>query len=342
MNRKRRRVKVNNTVYCPNCEKVVTYTEEITKNKKGNLDGVEFFYDEKKAFCDECKTEVMPDDLHDDNLDASLDAYREAIGIISGKDVAEIPEKYAIGKRPLSIMLGWGEQTLTRYLDGKIPSKEYSDELKNIYEDPRYYNLILERNREKITELAYEKSKRKVKALIEETRSTEPAIDRVANYLIIKCNDLTPLALQKGLYYCDSFSLGFFNEPMFKEDCQAWMHGPVYARIYEKYKEFLYHPIEATLGENEISLTASEKVIVDNVAKYLCCYSGKTLEKFTHEEAPWLDARKNVPANESSENIISKELMKEYFKKIIERYNMSDPSDIKIYAAAMFEKTFGY
>lgn len=333
---------MNNTVYCPNCEKLVTYTEEITKNKKGNLDGVEFFYDEKKAFCDECKTEVMPDDLHDDNLDASLDAYREAIGIISRKDVAEIPRKYAIGKRPLSVMLGWGEQTLSRYIDGKVPSREYSEELKNIHDDPRYYNLMLERNKDRITEIAYEKSKRKVKEIIENAKYTESPIDRVANYLIMKCNDLTPLALQKGLYYCDCFSSGFYNEPMFQDECQAWIHGPAYSRIYKKYKEFLYHPIDTSINEKEISLTASEKAIADNVAKYLCCYSGKTLEKFTHEESPWIAARKNTPANESSNNPISKELMKAYFRKIIERYNMSDPSDIKIYAAAMFEKTFGY
>ena len=51
--------------------------------------------------------------------------------IIENKKVfsKDILRKYKIGKKPLSKLLGWGEVTITRYINGDIPSKLYSDEL---------------------------------------------------------------------------------------------------------------------------------------------------------------------------------------------------------------------
>ena len=40
--------------------------------------------------------------------------------------------------------------------------------------------------------------------------------------------------------------------------------------------------------------SSSEIAILDSVAKHICCYSGKVLEKFTHSEAPWLSARADL------------------------------------------------
>ena len=54
-------------------------------------------------------------------------AFREKEGLISVSEMELILDKYDIGKRPLSLLLGWGEGTLTRYLDGDIPTKQYSD-----------------------------------------------------------------------------------------------------------------------------------------------------------------------------------------------------------------------
>ena len=35
--------------------------------------------------------------------------------IISKKEIEQILEKYNIGKKPLSLLLGWGEVTVIRY-----------------------------------------------------------------------------------------------------------------------------------------------------------------------------------------------------------------------------------
>jgi len=38
------------------------------------------------------------------------------------------------------LLLGWGEQTFSRYCDGDLPTKQYSEILKKIYDDQHYYS----------------------------------------------------------------------------------------------------------------------------------------------------------------------------------------------------------
>ena len=68
----------------------------------------------------------------------------------------------------------------------------------------------------------------------------------------------------------------------------------------------------------------------------ICCYSGKILERFTHNEAPWLAARGDLPVTAPSDRIIGKSLIGEYFSAVKAKYNMVNPGDIKEYAQDMF------
>ncbi len=45
---------------------------------------------------------------------------------------------YKIGKAPLSLALGFGEVTIPRYLEGQVPSEEYSDIMKAALSSPAY------------------------------------------------------------------------------------------------------------------------------------------------------------------------------------------------------------
>jgi hypothetical protein len=59
-------------------------------------------------------------------LEQLYSEFRKQHNIISLEKIIEIPEKYNIGKRPLSLLLGWGEQTFSRYYDGDMPTQQYS------------------------------------------------------------------------------------------------------------------------------------------------------------------------------------------------------------------------
>ena len=71
---------------------------------------------------------------------------------------------------------------------------------------------------------------------------------------MVSCSDITPLALQKLLYYAQGFFKAFTGEYLFHNNCEAWVHGPVYRSVYYKYKNYGYNPIE----ENECEYTDIE------------------------------------------------------------------------------------
>jgi len=326
------------TTFCPKCRKDVSFS--VTEIQLENeLKGVKYEYYGKKAICDDCKEEVYVPEVEDFNLKSLYNEYRKKNDIIALEKVLEIPEKYAIGKRPFSILLGWGEMTFSRYCDGDMPTKQYSDILQKIYEDPKFYLNILEENKEKLKSFtSYEKSKRKVDELLGVKGLNLTNIDTVVDYLICKCEDITPLALQKALYYIQGFYYAFFEKFIFTNDCEAWVHGPVYREIYDRYSSYKFDPIDSPGECDEKTLTVNEKAIIDSVIKNLCCFSGKTLEKFTHSEQPWLQTRGDLPASVSCDRIITKDLIGRYFVEVKKHYDMMDIFDIEQYSKKMFEK----
>lgn len=117
---------------------------------------------------------------------------------------------------------------------------------------------------------------------------------------------ISNLKLQKLLYYAQGVYLAMYDEPLFNENIVAWQHGPVVVSIYEKYKRFKARSIE----EADVS-----PVIVDSKAENILIwvynefgkYTAWALRNMTHEETPW----KSTPQN----GIISRDLIKNYFKK---------------------------
>ena len=136
-------------VFCEVCRADVFYTvkEEIFRNK---LKGETYEYVGRKCVCSTCGAEVYVADIEDENLKLLYDEYRQKNEIISLEKIMEIPDKYNIGKRPLSLLLGWGEMTFSRYYEGYVPTKQYSDILQRIYDEPNYFLELLEKNRDKL------------------------------------------------------------------------------------------------------------------------------------------------------------------------------------------------
>lgn len=329
---------IERKVFCDECRNDVNYTVESVE-MSGTLKGKTYTYLGKIAHCIDCNSEIYVAEINDYNLKALYDKYREEQGLVSLDVILKIPKKYAIGKRPLSLLLGWGEHTFSRYCEGDIPTRQYSEILQKIYDNPKYYDQILEDNKRNLkTEAAYKKSKKAVnKLLVGEMRETAK-IDLAIEYLLNKCEDITPLALQKALYYIQGFYYAFYKTFLFSEDCQAWIHGPVYRDVYFRYRNYKFDPIDYNGEVDDTLLSSSEKAIFESVAKHICCYSGKVLEKFTHSETPWLLARGELTETETSDRVMTKESIGNYFISVKEKYNMINPNDIKEYAQIMFQQ----
>lgn len=327
-------------VFCEECRKDVNFAVE-DKQMEGTIKGISYKYMGKIARCTDCQSEIYVAEVNDYNLKALYDEYRKKNNIISLEEILEISQKYGIGKRPLSLLLGWGEHTFSRYCDGDIPTKQYSEELKKINEDPHYYNEILEKNKANLnSEITYTKSKKAVEKLIGKDSNQKSKINIAIEYLLNKCEDITPLALQKLLYYVQGFYYAINEEFLFEEDCQAWVHGPVYPEVYQKYKDYRFDPIKQSSEPEDLGLTSSETAILDSVSKNLSCYSGKVLEEFTHSETPWLKAREHLSKFEPTTRIIQKEDIGNYFNEVKEKYKMTNPDDIKLYAQNKFERLY--
>ena len=329
--------------FCEKCHDMIEYEVREVKKEK-NIKGKRIEYVGKEAYCRECGEEMFVAEIRDYNLQMLDEAFRKQENLITVKEIEKILEVYDIRKRPLSLLLGWGECTVTRYLNGDIPTKQYSDILKKILEDPKCMKEILEQNKERITDHAYSLCEIAIEKFEEGLKrqpapKTEDKIDSVVKYFLINCYDITPLALQKLLYYAQAFHKVFNGQYLFADDCEAWVHGPVYRNVYFKYKDYGYNPIEENIDDyKDVELTEVEEETLDSIIRNFGCYSGKVLEKMTHIETPWRQSRKGLHENEASEREIDKNVIFEYFNKIKNKYNMLNISDISDYSMDLFKK----
>ncbi len=71
----------------------------------------------------------------------------------------------------------------------------------------------------------------------------------VANYLLDLADKegrgLSPMKLQKLLYYAYGWWMGYKNERLFNEAIEAWNYGPVVRSVYHEFKRFGNDSIKA-------------------------------------------------------------------------------------------------
>ena len=124
---------------------------------------------------------------------------------------------------------------------------------------------------------------------------------------------ITPLKLQKILYYAQGYYLAKFDKPLFNEDFQAWAHGPANPAIYDKYKDYRFESIDEP-EEELYDFDEDISLFLAHIWDDFGIYDGKYLEELTHNEFPWIKARKGYEPGQKCEVVIKKEDMKEFFK----------------------------
>lgn len=324
--------------FCIECGHDVAYNVESNRVEI-TARGVTFSYVEMTAICTECGEPIYVPEVNDENISSMEEAYRTAKKIITISELQELLKKYNIGAGPLAKLLGYGSITINRYVLGQLPSKAHSDELLELKSNVVKMDALLEERKDLISKSAYEKSRKALDDLDELYGGDK--IDVVARYIINKSGDITAMSLQKLLYYVQAFYKALFGKPIFENDCQAWVHGPVYPEIYYKYKKYGPNLIDVPVdgGHREMEkLSDVEKNFLDTILFAFGNYSGKILKEMTHKEKPWLEARGTLLPQDRSTNIIKKTTINEYFKDVIEKYNIINPCDISEYSTKMYEK----
>ncbi len=328
------------TDFCINCEKETKFT--LTKKKiKREIRQKEYEFEITVAICNECGEEMAVPGLLDLNAKEIDEQYRKMEDLITVDEIESLMDIYNIGKAPLSYAMGFGEITITRYLAGQVPSKEYSQIMRLALYYPAIMKKHLEENKEKIGETAYKKSMKATDELVG-TFSLSNELVAVISYIFEKMEEVTPLALQKLLYFAQGIFMAQYNRPLFEEDCMAWIHGPVYEKVYDLFRDFKYNPIDdkrfAMIKGRFVNLTEEQKEVVDLVINTFGRYGGKTLEQITHNEEPWQKAREGYSLEEKSREIINKDDIKGYFEKVCKKYDMSSTKGINLYINSISEK----
>ena len=327
------------TDFCTSCRKDTEYTlqkRNITKTIKNK----EYIFSITVAICDVCGEEMSIPGLIDRNIQEVDDQYRAYEGIVSIDDIEKLMKIYKIGKGPLSLALGFGEVTVARYLSGQIPAQEYSDILRTALTSPSFMKGKLQENKDKIAPAAYNKAI-EAATQIENLFSVSDKMLRVISYVFEKLEEVTPLMLQKLLYFIQGVFCALYKRPMFYENCQAWVHGPVYPEVYDMFRDFKYNPIEdarfAIFEGTEDELTEDERRVIDLVVNTFGEYSGKMLERITHKELPWRSARKGYGNNIPSREPILMEDIAVYFIEKHKEYNFSSELGLRNYIRSILQ-----
>lgn len=326
--------------FCIECRKETEYflqKQNIVKRIKEK----EYTFGITTAVCAECGMEMSIPGLIDKNIQEIDEQYRTKEGLVSIEDIENLMKIYRIGKAPLSLSLGFGEVTIPRYLDGQIPSKEYSNVIKEALTSPAYMKQKLTENREKITNAAYKKAMAAADSL-EGLFSVSEKMLRVISYVFERLEEVTPLMLQKILYFIQGIYSALYGKPVFHEDCRAWIHGPVYPEVYDLFRDFKYNPIDdarfALLEGTADALTDDEKRVIDLVANTFGVYSGKVLERITHNETPWRESRKGYGDSIPSSELLSKERIMKYYVAVNKKYGIDTEEGLRTYIHDMLEK----
>lgn len=117
---------------------------------------------------------------------------------------------------------------------------------------------------------------------------------------------LTNLKLQKLLYYQQGFHLAVFDTPLFEEDVEAWMYGPVVPVVYNEYSSYGSSSLPEI--KETISLSDEEEELFNEVYDAYRDFSAIGLMNRTHKEKPWTSV---YPHDRGT--VISQKSMKEYF-----------------------------
>ena len=149
-------------------------------------------------------------------------------------------------------------------------------------------------------------------------RKTTNSATQIAKALLCIAKDenikLDHLKLQKLLYFAQAISLVRNNKPIFKDQIQAWKHGPVVEPVYSTYKKYGKKYIScAEKDKSTIKLSIEDIKVLEDTLETFKEYEGVELKDMTHKHLPW-----NESFEENKNNEIENKVIKKYYTQILE------------------------
>lgn len=138
----------------------------------------------------------------------------------------------------------------------------------------------------------------------------------VAKYITERTGKVSAMKLQKLMYYAQAWNLVWEEEPLFTNDFQAWANGPVLPTLYARHRGVFKVDASLFADADSSKLTDAERGNIDKVLAFYGDKNAQWLSNLTHQENPWLDARGQLPAGASSEEVIPQAAIHEYYSSL--------------------------
>ena len=132
------------------------------------------------------------------------------------------------------------------------------------------------------------------------------AVRDVAAYIEQRMPGIGELRLLKLAYYAQAWHAAWEGAPLFDDRIEAWIHGPVPVSLRRERQGTEPRPVPKPLDENA-------RTVVDAVLDFYGHLSTGKLRSLSHQEAPWRDARGNLPAGAPSTAEITLSSMRRFY-----------------------------
>ena len=137
----------------------------------------------------------------------------------------------------------------------------------------------------------------------------------VADWFLSK-EAMTHKKLQKLCYYYKAWGFALYDKDLLPESrFEAWIHGPVNSELYNKYKKFLWNDIPQKLDNSKL-FNKKELDLLESIWLTYGALTANAIEAQTHIDLPWRNARIGLDEFVNSNNIISNEDMKNYYRQV--------------------------
>lgn len=131
--------------------KTVSFDEQMTfKNTKVS-------YNPTYYYCDLAEEFYVDEELLERNNVLLKDAYRKQVGLLTSSEIKAIRAQYGISQKDLTLLLGWGAKTITRYESYQVQDRAHDTILKKIKEDPEWFLSLLNEAKNILSPDAYQK-----------------------------------------------------------------------------------------------------------------------------------------------------------------------------------------
>ena len=141
------------------------------------------------------------------------------------------------------------------------------------------------------------------------------SVFEVAKYILEKHGEMTAMKLQKLVYYSQAWHAVWEEKPLFNDEIQAWINGPVVPTLYDLHKG-MFNIIPNKKNASNNNLSKSEKESIDKVLSFYGDKPSQWLSDLTHSEEPWIQARKGLALNQRGNRVITLSSMVEYYESL--------------------------